>query len=247
MKIAVVTAYHKEPETMVRRCVESVAAQTVPVTHFMVADGFPQHFLDNLPVRHVRLGIAHGDAGDTPRAVGSMLAMREDFEAIAYLDVDNYYLADHIELMCDAQASAGSELVVASRFFLRPDNSVLPYRDRRPEDHVDTNCMFITRSAFDIAALWGAIPRPLSIIGDRIIWAAIKARGHSWVHVDEPTVAYSMLWAWAYRSCGEDPPLGAKEGDAAVKEALEWWRGLTDSQRQYYERPFGMKLGFNSP
>ena len=228
---------------MVRRCVESVAAQTVPVTHFMVSDGFAQQFLDSLPVRHVRLGVAHDDCGDTPRAVGSMLAIREDFEAITYLDVDNYYLADHIELMCEAQASADAEVVAASRFFLRPDSSVLPYVDHRPEAHVDTNCMFITRRAFDVAALWGAIPRQLSIFGDRVIWAAVKARGHSWVHVDEPTVAYSMLWAPAYRSCGEDPPPGAKDGGPAARQALEWWRGLTDSQRQYYEQPFGMKLG----
>ena len=63
MKVAVVTAYHKEPEAIVRRCVESVASQSVPVTHFVVSDGFPRPFLDDLPLRHVTLGAAHGDAG----------------------------------------------------------------------------------------------------------------------------------------------------------------------------------------
>ena len=245
MRVAVVTAYHKEPEAIVRRCVESVASQSVPVTHFVVSDGFPRPFLDDLPLRHVTLGAAHGDAGDTPRAVGSMLAAREDFDAITYLDVDNYYLADHIELMCEAQASADAEVVAGTRFFVRPDNSVLPYPENDPEQHVDTNCMFITRPAFDAVAIWGSIPKPFSIFGDRVIWAAIKARGYRRTHVSEPTIAYSMLWASAYRACGETPPPEAKDGSAAVKEALKWWRALTDAERQGYERQFGMKLNFD--
>lgn len=244
MKVAVVTPYHKEPETVLRRCTESIAAQTVPVTHFMVSDGFPKGFLDATPVRHVKLGAAHADWGDTPRAVGSILAVREGYDAITYLDADNYFLADHLELMIEAQKSSGADVVAASRFFLRPDGSVLPYPEDPPEQHVDTSCMFIMRSAFGVTPLWALMPRHFSVMGDRIVWAAIKSRGYRWVRVEEKTVAYFTLWASMYRACGETPPPGAKEFTDMSKQALEWWRALPDTERRMYERTLGMKVNF---
>jgi len=246
VKVAVITPYHNETEAILRRCMDSIVAQTVPVTHFMISDGVPQEALDSAPVRHVKLGAAHADWGDTPRAVGSVLAMREGFDALTYLDADNYYLADHIELMIEAQAKSAADIVVASRFFLRPDGSVLPYEEDPPEKHVDTSCMFITRPAFGVTPLWALMPRPFSVMGDRLVWAAIKSRGHRWVRVEEKTVAYFTLWASMYRACGEDPPPGAKEFTEMSAQALEWWRALPQAERTIHEKVLGMKVNFGN-
>ena len=36
MKVAIITPYYKEPREMIERCIRSVAAQDVPVTHLLV-------------------------------------------------------------------------------------------------------------------------------------------------------------------------------------------------------------------
>jgi hypothetical protein len=71
MNVAVITPYYRESDAKVRRCMASVAAQTHPATHFMVADGFPKDFLSVAAgVRHVVLPQPHGDNGNTPRGCG---------------------------------------------------------------------------------------------------------------------------------------------------------------------------------
>ncbi len=129
MKVAVVSAYYKESSQVLQRCIDSVAGQTHRCTHFLVSDGHPQAIVDVQPVRHVKLGASHGDYGDTPpRAIGSMLAIREGFDAIAYLDADNFFLRDHIKVMVDALAAADGEfdVVTSRRFLMRPDETHCP-------------------------------------------------------------------------------------------------------------------------
>ena len=40
-RYAVITPYHREDRVMLKRCIDSVARQTVAADHFLVADGFP--------------------------------------------------------------------------------------------------------------------------------------------------------------------------------------------------------------
>src|SRR5271169_5603963 len=68
--VAVVTAYCREDVAVLRRCHQSVLAQTYPCRHIMVADGFPRQEIDTWNVEHVRLERAYADTGDTPRAMG---------------------------------------------------------------------------------------------------------------------------------------------------------------------------------
>ena len=54
MRVAVITPYYKEPEAWLARCLTSVREQSYPVTHFVVADGHPQAWVDEAGVRHLK-------------------------------------------------------------------------------------------------------------------------------------------------------------------------------------------------
>ena len=73
----VITPYYKEDPALLRRCMDSVRAQTVPTEHFLVADGYPQDWIDAEPVRHLKLDRSHRDYGNTPRGVAALLATSE--------------------------------------------------------------------------------------------------------------------------------------------------------------------------
>lgn len=232
MKVAIVSAYYDEPRATLERCLASVAAQTRRCTHFLVSDGAPQDFLDRAGVRHLRLGANHRDYGDTPRAIGSVLAAREGFDAIGYLDADNEYEPDHVERMVEACAGGRADVVVASRSFVRADGTVAPYEDSPPEKHVDTSCLFLAEPAFWVAPLWATMPREFSALGDRFVWAALRNAGMRWVHVPEKTVRYRALWVGLYRQLGEKPPPGAKDLRPELDRAVAWWRARSEDEKK---------------
>lgn len=76
MKVACVTPYYRESREILERCLQSVARQTRPCAHYLVSDGDPQDWIDELPVRHLRLDENHADYGNTPRTAGGLLAAR---------------------------------------------------------------------------------------------------------------------------------------------------------------------------
>ncbi len=241
MKVAVVSAYYKESPQVLQRCIDSVAGQTHRCTHFLVSDGHPQTIVDAQPVRHVKLGAAHADYGDTPRAIGSMLAIREGFDAIAYLDADNFFLRDHIKVMVDALAAADGkfDVVTSRRFLMRPDGTRLPVPDESYQSHTDTNCYLILRGAFSLTPIWAQMPREFSMIGDRVFWRAIVARGCRIAHVARESVGYCSLWRIHYERAGETPPEGAKDITAEIKEAGRWWAALPGPDKTLVNRTLG--------
>ena len=97
LKIAVVTPYNKENDDILRQCHVSVLRQSYPCTHILVADGHPKSLFDEPKTMHVILPQANGDMGNTPRAIGGILADAYGFDAVAYLDADNWYDPSHIE------------------------------------------------------------------------------------------------------------------------------------------------------
>ena len=69
-RFAIVTPYYKEPRALVERCVASVKGQTVNADHFLVADGFPQSWIDEAQIRHIKLDQPHRDYGNVARGNG---------------------------------------------------------------------------------------------------------------------------------------------------------------------------------
>jgi len=213
-RCAVVTPYHKEERFFLERCLDSVKAQTVTADHIVVSDGYPQEWLSDQAVRHIKLDRSHGDYGNTPRGIGALLAIGEEYDAILFLDADNWIAPTHIEtcLNIAKQRFGDVELcdyVIARRSFMRPDETMMPLDEE--QNHVDTNCFFFLRGSFHLLPFWATMPKAVSAICDRVFLGIIRQNELNWVVCPEPTVFYHCTWAPPYRDIGEEPPAGAKE------------------------------------
>jgi glycosyltransferase involved in cell wall biosynthesis len=146
-RYAIVTPYYKEDKPLIERCISSVRRQTFPTDHFVVADGFPQAWIDDARVRHLKLDRAHGDFGNTPRGVGALIAIAEEYSGIGLLDADNWLENHHVEACLAAARAKGMpcDYVIAQRAFRRPDTTIMPVRDEQTIN-VDTNCFFFLRA-----------------------------------------------------------------------------------------------------
>ncbi len=233
MRIAVVTPYYQEPRAWLERCIDSVRRQTVACEHIVVADGHAQGWVDHASgVRHIRLDRAHADYGNTPRSIGAQLAISEGFDAITFLDADNWYESDHVETCLATADASGADYVAAQRWWVRDDGSHLPYR--ADEDatgaHVDTSCFFLLFGAFHAVARWLLMPKPMAVVGDRAFLASLHADGLHGAMTPRPTVNYLCTWRNIYEEVGEVPPPSAKD---LVTTGLHRWaqRLLPDDLR----------------
>jgi len=251
VRIAVVTPYCAESAEVLERCIASVRAQAVPVDHILVADGHPQYWVEAQPhVSHAVLPKPSADYGDTPRSVGLVLGIRGGYDIIQLLDADNYLTPDHFDVTLrhfrNRAIADYPDIVVARRFMLRPDGSIL--RVNIPEDdagwQIDTNCYAFYRTAFRVAITWSLIPRPLSFIGDRVFFAMLTQR-HSdlkMIFNETKTLGYTCLYESVYRSAGEEPPPNSKNLTAQVAAAQQWWRALDAHSKHVIERTLGLPV-----
>jgi len=225
MKVAVITPYFNTPMEWLHQCHMSVKAQTYPCTHFIIADGKPIDIIDSWAAQHIKLPFNHGDYGDTPRGVGSVTAIGQRFDAIAYLDADNWYYPDHIASMVKLQRKTGAGVVSSTRNLHRLDGTLLgKCFEVDGERFVDNNCYFIARPAFQIVSLWWmmeilfggkegtGLGKEIHSIDDRVIWAEVKRLKLSRVHSGRATVAYRTAFRNHYLYFGEEPPADAKSG-----------------------------------
>lgn len=210
MKIAIITPYYKEAPEILQRCIQSVKDQSIGVEHILVADG---HALpnDSLNVKHhIILPQSNNDYGDTPRMIGSVFAYSQGYDAIAWLDADNWFEPDHIEEMLNlVNLNPMAEVITATRNLRRPDGSLLAVDDEsNGQNFNDTNCYLILRSAMHLANLWSYKSKTQAIVGDRRVWDAAKKLVTD--HCTKPTVNYTTMFGLHYMSRGEQPPEGAK-------------------------------------
>lgn len=217
MKIAVVTPYYREPEDKLFRCLESVFRQTRPCTHIWVADGHPTDVMDGMfesypdHFQHIVLPQAHRDYGDTPRAIGTMSAFSQGFDAVCWLDADNWFEPDHVETMVESALEQGVAFLTATRNLYRPDGTFLDVcRESDGKTFCDTNCFFLTRPAMPLASHWVFKDKSLAAIGDRVIFQALKQAFPAWHHCSKPTVNYESCVAAHYLERGLTPPPDAR-------------------------------------
>lgn len=244
MRVAVVTPYHKEPRPWLERCIASVRAQTHPgVEHWLVADGHPQPWIESAGVRHLRLDRAHGDYGNTPRAVGGLLAASEGADAVSFLDADNWYAPDHVASCVAVAAARPVDGVVALRHLARDDGSVLPIglAEDIAGSHVDTSCHFLCRGAFHALARWALMPRPMAAVGDRFFLRSLHEDGLVVGRTGRKTVYYLCTWADCFRLAGEEPPPYAKAAIDA-RPVAAWIDGLDDRETRIVRRLAGVTL-----
>lgn len=227
MKVAVITPYHTEPLDMLKRAHDSVMAQTDPCTHYMVADGHARTEVNDWPVRHIALPVEHNNNGNTPRAIGSLDAMGDGFNAIAYLDADNWYDPDHIAGLVALQEETGADLVSSGRVIHAIDGSVLlPHGESGDgQHHADTSVTMFSRSAFAILPLWGTMPKELGPKCDHFMYKGMLALGCTHKHRTNSTVHFTSRYGPHYRKAGAEIPLAATAMHT-MKEADQFARRL---------------------
>jgi FkbM family methyltransferase len=241
-RVAVITPYYREDDAVLRACLKSVRDQTHRACrHFLIADGHPNPLVEEFAVAHIRLPQAHGDNGDLARCVGALAAIAEGFDAIAFLDADNWYRPDHLARMVALHIRTGVALCTSGRSIHRLDGSLLAADDQQSdgEEFTDTSCLCFFRPAFDLVTLWGAMPRDAGPICDRLMWDAVKLRGISRAHDAAPSVGFRSQYVGHYRQAGEAPPHGAKTGKDLAR-AWEKFRAIP------YPLRLGMLLGAGS-
>jgi len=231
LNVAVVTPYYRANRTWLEDCHRSVLAQTHACTHILVADGPAEPAVRSFEAQHIVLSATHADFGDTPRAIGSISAARQGFDAIAYLDADNWYEPDHIESLVGLHLASGASVCTSGRMLYRLDGSVLgecPDVDGRR--FVDTNCLFITRAAYSLVTVWWTMHPDLHAVDDRVLWHAVRRRGLSHAHTGRPTVAYRTGFAHHYHRAGEIPPAGSKTGKSTAASLKRFFMMLREQR-----------------
>lgn len=211
MKVAVITPYYRTPLAWLHQCHRSVKAQSHPCTHILVADGEPLDNVDELDAQHIRSIGPNRDYGNAARSIGSVAAIRQGFDAICFLDADNWLRPDHVALMVALHRESRAPVCTSSRALYHVDGTYLGQcLESDGETFVDTNCMFLTRQAFPVASVWHTMDRRLDGMGDRVVWFQIKQLGMSTAHSDQPSVSYRTSFREHYEHCNAIPPPDAK-------------------------------------
>lgn len=209
LSVAVITPYLGEAAAIVRQAHDSVLSQTYPCRHVMVADGPARAEFQGWDAMHLGLSRAHRDVGSTPRFIGAAHAVFHGFDAVAFLDADNWYREDHIERMVALHEQTGASFLTSGRWLCSLDGEVMaqcPITD--PDRFVDTNCMAYTRAAFPLLTYWTCMPDYAHDIGDRAVLQHHIAAGVHRAHSPEPTVYYRCGKPGAYQMLGREVPAG---------------------------------------
>jgi glycosyltransferase involved in cell wall biosynthesis len=243
-RYVVVTPYYKETRACLERCIASVKRQTIRADHILIADGFPQDWLDQMGIRHLRLDRSHGDFGNTPRGIGSLMAVAEGYDGIGLLDADCWLEPDHLEHCLVQAKDVGFDkcgFVVTSRILRRPDESIIDVIDESPAVHVDTSCFFFLAPSFSVLSVWMLIPPELSSICDRLFFHALRARSLVSAFSIKKTVNFTYTYAPLYRQMGETPPIPIKE-NPDYRAMAAWIDALPPRQLQLINQRLGADL-----
>ena len=224
MKVAVVTPYFDVPIEWLEKCHASVKAQTYPAEHFLVADGTPMERAQELDAQHITLSTTHHDYGDTPRSIASLSAASQGFDAIAYLDADNWFLENHIETLVNAHMKTGAAICASRRALYSLKEELIGYCENS-DGHTfsDTNCMFVTKEAFDVLPTWAMMDQWAHAIGDRVFWHQLLSKGYTAARTELYTSAYRTSFQGLYEALGQPIPEELREQSSNVEIALKRW------------------------
>jgi glycosyltransferase involved in cell wall biosynthesis len=236
-RIFVVTPYYQESLEVLRRCHESVMGQAVEaqITHVMVADGHARPEIDSWNVTHIRLPKAHGDNGNTPRAVGTTIAETNGAEFIAFLDADNWYYPDHLASMLDGLRQTGASVACAWRDYFGPDGQQIDVveLDEMELRHVDTSCIMVSSAAFEVNRLWASMPRVLSPWCDRVFITGIRHRRFLQCYTRRKTVAFTTIYTRHFEDLNLPAPANSKmPPDEQMMAYLQSLEGIQETVRR---------------
>jgi hypothetical protein len=241
MTVAIITPYYKESTDILRRCRTSVINQSVRCRHYMVADGFPQDWIDGeSDVSHIKLAHAHSDYGNTPRGIGALLAASEDAGQICFLDADNTIDADHVETcLYTAKKNPDCKFIVARRRFVFPDGT--PVNVTEESVHVDTNCFFMLPGTFHLFSHLILQPKRMSPLGDRLFLAMLEFNKIKPAVCEKVTVTYTTNYLFHYNLAGKPAPSDAKPS-FDIADLYDWWAMLPPHEKGKVQRNIGFPI-----
>lgn len=206
-RVAVVTPYFRADQEKLERCCDSVARQTMRCDHILVADGEPQPMPADSPVIHMVLPSNVGNSGAAPRGFGAQYAFVQGYDAVAFLDADNWFDPDHVQNAVQLLERGPFDVVYARRRIVFPDSEVLPFED--PDDaagrHVDTNCYVFSRRAAFLASAWAMYPKEFGAGEDRYLKAIVEKYSLRVGRLESPTVWYETNWSKHYSLANKQP------------------------------------------
>ena len=207
MKPAVITPYYKESLEILERCHQSVITQTSEATHFLVADGSRRAEIDQWNCQHLVLPQCHNNCGNTPRALGALMAASQGYEPILFLDADNWFKSNHVEIALALHRNDPQiDVVVSKRVIVLDDGSIL---DATPEDverhFADTSTLCLFKRAFRSLPLWALMPNGLAPICDRVIYECLKTLSLKLHWHNECTLIFESHYANHYQQAGKKP------------------------------------------
>lgn len=235
MKVAVITPYFRESIDVLRRCHDSVLRQTHPCTHIFVSDGHPQPTVGDWQVQHLRLPLAHGDYGNTPRGIGGVSALNQGFDAVAYLDADNWYAEDHVESLVQLCRDTKYLVGFSSRHLVLPSGELCPFQSTEDiqHQHVDTSCFFITKEAGFLVPMWAMMDPHISSVCDRMMFQIVLTRGVSHGWTGRQTLYYETRFPGHFAAMGKPPP--------ADPHVIDW----KQIERDFSQERNAARLGFD--
>jgi hypothetical protein len=155
-----------------------------------------------------------------------MYAVGLNFDAIMFLDADNWYHRTHVDRMIGKFIETNASIITCNREFRHFKDATFLAECGTSDGNIfsDTNCTMYTRSAFGLIPTMALMDKRFHPIGDRVLWYRIKKIGLSRAHSNVATVAYLAGYAALYRDLGLVAPPGTKTF-SEVRRAVEAWRG----------------------
>lgn len=208
MKVAIITPFCGESLAVLERCHRSVASQSYPTDHILVSDGGLVEPPTTWASSCIRLPRAHRDGGNTPRAIGAISALNQGYDAIGFLDADNWCRKDHVESCVAAVTRDNAAVVFTDRQIVLSTGRACPFEDRdvARREHVDTSCFFFTREVQRLWPLWGSLDPALWPACDRLMFSIVRASGARVGWTGQRTVYYTSRWGLHFKALGLAPP-----------------------------------------
>lgn len=237
--VAVITPYHGERSSVLHRCHESVLAQNHSCDHFLVADGAPQEELDGWHAHHLRLPAASGDHGNTPRSIGAVSAFNLGYDAVAFLDADNWFRPDHVQNALSVHEEGGAPVIISDRQLVLASGELCPWEDADmvARETADTSCFMFMSDVAYLSPIWAAMGRALSPICDRVMFEAVRQLGIPIAWTNKRSLFYESRWGNHYRAMGLEAPedehttdwaeIGRRLDPAVLHERLGFKLNLT--------------------
>ena len=215
MKVAVITPIYNCPQAWFEKCVQSVAQQSYPCHHIIVNDGDQTEIFAPLSekptITLINLPHTHHNVGSTPRAIGAISAFTLGYDAVCWLDADNWYAPNHVESLVTLHKQTNAPFCTSDRYLCHLNGNLLgKCPETNPKHFIDANCYFVSKEAKHVVNVWWMMADNLHPISDRVIMKYIKSHHIPHQHTYMRTVYYRTAYQAHYDYFGLPYPEGSK-------------------------------------